>query len=65
MNSVEMTVIVGMISLALLCWIITKAIEVYVIVFIVDMRTRLRETDKEKTTVKSCNELQLEVHSQE
>ena len=48
MNSVEITVIVGMMSLALLAWIITKAIEVYVIVFIVDMRTRLRETDKEK-----------------
>lgn len=65
MNSVEITVVVGMASLALLAWIITKAIEVYVIVFIVDMRARLRETDKEKTTVKSCNDLKLEVHTQD
>lgn len=65
MNAVEMTVIVGMISLALICWIITKAIEVYVIVFIVDMRARLRETNKEKATGKSCNDLKLEVHTQE
>jgi len=65
MNSVEITVIVGMVSLALLCWIITKAIEVYVIVFIVDMRAKIREAEKVKATGKSCNDLKLEVHTQE
>ncbi|MBO6240762.1 MAG: hypothetical protein J6O61_08025 [Butyrivibrio sp.] len=65
MNAVEMTVIFGMISLALICWIITKAIEVYVIVFIIDMRAKIREAEKGKATGKSCNDLKLEVHTQE